>query len=576
MRSPLRLLLLLPLLAGSGPATARAADEVAVSPAAPRADLVLVSGHVVTLQDPEPKPAPTAVAVAAGRIVLVGDDEAARAAAAPGARVIDLEGAVVVPGFCDAHCHVEGLGKALEQVDLVGTGSAAECADLAAAAAAALPPDAWVQGRGWDQNDWPEPAFPDRARLDGAVGDRPALLRRIDGHAAWASSEALRRAGIDAATPDPDGGRILRDAAGEPTGILVDRAIELVDAVVPEPTAADRRRRLGLAFAHCLERGVTSVHDAGVSLPGLRIYEDLADRGELPLRVHAMLEDDEPTLAAYLPRGPFRHPGGRLQVTMVKLYADGALGSRGARLLADYADEPGNRGLLVNPREHLAAAALRAGRAGFQVCTHAIGDGGNRAVLDVYEQVLGELGRLGPAADARWRVEHAQILDPSDLPRFAALGVVASMQPTHCTSDMDWVERRLGPDRCAGAYAWRSLLDDGARLCFGTDFPVERVDPLAGLYAARTRQHPDGTPPGGWRPQERLSGREALRLYTAGGAWAAFREDELGRLAPGMLADMVVLDVDPVACEPAALLRGRTLLTIVGGEVVHDGRGENR
>jgi predicted amidohydrolase YtcJ len=529
-----------------------------------RADLVLHGGHVLTMMEPEPSPAPTAVAVAAGRILYVGDDRSALALAAGGARIIDLEGGTVIPGFIDSHCHLYGLGKMLAEVDLRGTRSPAEIVGRAAAAAATLPAGAWLEGRNWDQNDWAVKEYPGHALLDAVTGERPALLRRVDGHAAWANAEALRRAGITAATPDPEGGRVIRDAGGEPTGILVDNAVSLVTAVIPEASEAEVRRRLELAAAHCLERGVTGVHDAGISWARAQVMRAMAAEGKLGVRVYGMYDDDPATLAPALATGPGATGDGMLTLRAVKLYADGALGSRGALLLSDYSDQPGNRGLAVTGEGHMREVMRTHGAAGFQVCTHAIGDAGNRLVLDLYEEVLGEL----KVPDARWRVEHAQILDPADLPRFAELGIIAAMQPVHCTSDMDWADERLGDDRLAGAYAWQSLLRSGAHLCYGTDFPVEKVEPLEGLYAARTRMHPDGTPIGGWRPEEAVDGRTALRLYTAGGAWAGFQENELGRVAPGYRADLVVLDGDPVNCAAADLLTMGVRVTLLGGHQV--------
>lgn len=532
------------------------------------ADLVLHNGRVVTLIDPEPSPPPTAVALRSGRIDFVGDDAGALALAATDARVIDLHGAVVVPGLCDAHAHLYGLGTALAQLDLRGTASPEEAAERVRAAAAAAAPAAWIEGRGWDQNDWPVKEFPHRALLDAAAPAHPVLLRRVDGHAAWANARALALAGVGPDTPDPEGGRILRDEDGRPSGVLIDNAVDLVRDAIPRPGRAEIRRRVLLAVEHCLERGLTAVHDAGATNDILDVYRELAQNGQLRLRLYAMLEDDDATLERWLPTGPYLSPDGMLAVRAVKLYADGALGSRGALLLEDYTDDPGNRGLQLTPAERLEDVASRAGRAGFQVCTHAIGDGANRLVLDLYERLLPEAG--GEAA--RWRVEHAQILDQAELPRFARLGVIASMQPVHCTSDMDWVPARLGQRRSRLAYAWKSLLDAGARICFGTDFPVEAADPLPGLYAARARAHADGTPAGGWLPAERLDGRTALRLYTAGGAYAAFAEERLGRVAPGMLADLTVLSGDPTAVPPSELAALRVVLTVVGGRVRHQAR----
>jgi predicted amidohydrolase YtcJ len=430
------------------------------------------------------------------------------------------------------------------------------------------PAGAWLQGRGWDQNDWKVPEYPHRALLDAVIPDRPVLLRRVDGHAAWANTEALRRAGIDAGTEDPAGGRILRSRDGQPTGILVDNAVDLVRATIPPLTREQRRHHVELAMAHCLEHGITGVHDAGAKTITLDLYKDLALAGELDVRLYCMLDDDEETLDRWLPWGGYVSPDRLLTVRAVKLYADGALGSRGALLLADYRDDPGNRGLPVTTEAHLREVARRAAKAGFQVCTHAIGDAANRNILDLYGSLQDEL----ELKDPRWRIEHAQVLHPDDLPRFAALDVIASMQPVHCTSDMDWVEERLGPERSATAYAWRSLLDTGAHLSFGTDFPVEQVDPLHGLYAARTRTHQDGSPPGGWHPEQCLTGREALRLYTAGPAYASFREHELGQVRVNCLADLTVLSGNPITCSSEELLQLRVLLTVVGGVIRFDGR----
>jgi len=530
-------------------------------PLADEADLILYGGRILTMLEPEPVPAPTALASRQGRLVWVGDDAGALVLRGPHTQVIDLQGAVALPGLVDGHAHLYGLGKALSEIDLVGARSAAECVARAVATAASVP-DAWLLGRGWDQNLWPDRAWPSRELLDAALPGRAVLLRRVDGHAAWASSEALRRAGITAATPDPAGGSILRDEAGEPTGVLIDRASELVQAVIPEPSAAAVRRRVLLAVEHCLRLGLVGVHEAGTPWSRVELYRELAAGGELGLRLVCYLDDDAQTIAAGLARGPFATTDLMLNVPGIKLYADGALGSRGALLFADYADEPGNRGLQLTATEQLRTLCEQAARAGFQVATHAIGDAANRLMLDVYAAVMGE--RL---AAARWRIEHAQILAPDDLPRFAQLGVIASMQPIHCTSDMDWAVDRLGPDRVRGAYAWRSLLASGAVVSFGTDFPVETANPLFGLYAARTRMHADGTPPGGWQADQCLDGRAALRAYTQAPAFAAFLNEETGVLAPGRLADVTVLSGDPTLVSPPQLLDLRPLYTIVHGAV---------
>lgn len=535
----------------------------------PPATLILHGGHIITQDQALDAQAPTAVAIADKMVLRVGSDSEILALREAATRVVDLDGATVVPGFNDSHCHLYGLGKALAEIDLVGTVSPEEVAARVAAAHAAMPGDTWLQGRGWDQNDWVVKEYPTRALLDAVVGDRPVLIRRVDGHAALASSAALKLAGISAETADPAGGQILRDGEGNPTGLLIDNGVDLVRAVIPEPGTAEVARRVRLAIEHCHRFGITGVHEAGVSWSRATYYRMLADAGNLDLRIYAMLDDVPATLEAGLANGPSYTPDDILTIRAVKLYADGALGSRGARLLADYHDQPGHRGLLVSDIEHLREISRRAMEAGFQVGAHAIGDEANRVMLGIYAELNNAQDNgSDKAADPRWRIEHSQILHPDDIPLFAREGVIAAMQPVHCTSDMDWAGDRLGDERLAGAYAWRSLLESGAHLCFGTDFPVERVDPLAGLYAARTRTHPDGTPAGGWQPQETLDGATALRLYTAGSAYAAFMEDRLGVIAPGYYADLTVLSGNPVTCEPRELLDMVVRMTVVAGRIV--------
>ena len=531
------------------------------SPTGP-ADLILHGGRVVTMLEPEPDPAPTALAGRDGRIIWVGDDASTLALRGPDTEVVDLEGAVAIPGLVDSHAHLYGLGKALAEIDVVGTRDAEQCADRVRDAAATVA-TGWLQGRGWDQNLWPGAAWPTRAQLDAAAPGRPVLLRRIDGHAAWASTEALRLAGIDAATPDPVGGSVLRDADGVPTGVLVDNAVDLVLAVVPQPDRTEIRRRILLAQQHCLRLGLVGVHEMGATWDRIEVYRDLEASGDLALRMNVYLEDDAETIDRGLAAGRYLSDDGMLRIAGIKLYCDGALGSRGALLLADYTDQPGHRGLQVSTTEHLSEVCRRAAAADFQVATHAIGDAANRLVLDIYEATASAKQRRR----LRWRVEHAQILDPADLPRFAELGVIAAMQPVHCTSDMDWAGLRLGDDRLVGAYAWRSLVVSGALVCFGTDAPVESIDPLPGLYAARTRTHPDGTPAGGWRAGECVDARAALRLYTRAGGLAAGFDGEVGLLVPGAFADVTVLSGDPTQGAPARVLDLKPRLTIVHGVV---------
>jgi len=548
------------LLAAAGLAAslASAADAPAQTTAG-----ALVNARILTLSDD----APVAEAMAwdaTGRIVAVGTREEALAAA-DGAAIHDAGGGTVLPGLIDAHAHLMGLGFALMRADLVGAGSKAEVLERLTAFAARLPDGAWLLGRGWDQNDWPGQAFPTAADLDAAFPDRPVWLTRVDGHAGWANSAAMRRTGRDLSGDwQPAGGRIVREG-GEPTGVFVDAAMGLVGDAVPPPDERLREEALSRALAAAARVGLTGVHDMGTSLGDLRLYRRFADEGRLTLRVVAYADGDAAALDELCRSGPYRHPGGRVRMAGVKFYADGALGSRGAALEAPYSDDHGNRGLLVTPPADLLEAMRKARRCGAQVATHAIGDRGNRVVLDDYAAVLGEAA----GDDHRWRVEHAQVVSLDDIPAFARLGAVASMQPTHATSDMPWAEARLGRERLAGAYAWRRFLDAGVRLPLGSDFPVESVDPRLGLYAAVTRQDLEGRPPGGWLPGQKLTPGEALAGFTSEAAWAGFMEDEVGRLAPGLRADFVVLDGDPLSVPAAGLPRIEVRSTWVDGTRVY-------
>jgi predicted amidohydrolase YtcJ len=504
-----------------------------------------------------------------GTIVAVGTREDLLARY-PAATQIDAGNATVIPGLIDAHGHVAGLGQSQMQADLVGAGSKEEVLRRLRAFAADLPDGAWLLGRGWDQNDWPERTFPTAADLDAAFPRRPVWLTRIDGHAGWANSAAIAAAeaagGRDLSSDwQPDGGRIVRGANGQPSGIFVDAAMAQVDSAMPGTDAEAAERALAVGMQLAVEHGLTGVHDAGVSLQQLRAYQALADRGEMPLRVYAMADGDGEALAWLCSNGPYEHPDGRLQMRAVKLYVDGALGSRGAALIEDYSDDAGNDGLLLMTPDQLVDTAARAKGCGVQVATHAIGDRGNRVVLDAFEQVLGR----DAGTDHRWRVEHAQILTAADIPRVAALGVVASMQPTHATSDMPWAADRVGPDRIQWAYAWRKLRDAGARLALGSDFPVESVDPRLGLHAAVTRSNAQEAPAGGWMPQEKLTAWEAMRGFTRDAAHAGFDEDHVGSLAVGRRADFVLLAQDPLAVEPRQLDELEVLATYVDGEAVY-------
>ncbi|MEH6415428.1 amidohydrolase [Pseudomonas sp. CGJS7] len=481
----------------------------------------------------------------------------------PTAKHIDLGEATIVPGLIDAHAHVFELGVNQLQVDLTGARSKAEALQRLRDYAGKLPAGQWLIGHGWDQNDWLDPRFPEAADLDAEFPDRPVWLLRVDGHAGWANTAAMRAAGRELSGQwQPDGGRIVRDDKGRALGVFIDDAMILIEHARPplDPAAVEQALTLGMRAA--VKYGLTGVHDAGVDLNTLRAYQRLADRGELPLRITAFAAGDGDALESLCSAGLYQHPSGRLKMRTVKLYADGALGSRGAALLKDYSDERGNRGLMRMSPEAMGKAIAKAERCGVQVATHAIGDRGNREVLDLYAKAL---GADAAKRDHRWRIEHAQILAPQDLPRLAGLGVIASMQPTHATSDMPWAEQRLGEWRINGAYAWRQLRDSGARLALGSDFPVESADPRLGLYAATTRSDSEGKPAGGWHPEEKLTAFEALRGFTLDAAYAGFAENEVGSLARGKRADFVVLRQDPLALDPLQLSALSVLDTYVDG-----------
>jgi predicted amidohydrolase YtcJ len=548
---------------------ARAEDGGRAGDAETAADVVLVDGTIYTLQDDGPS-AVEAIAIRDGAVVAAGSRAEIEAWIRPQTERIDLDGAFAVPGLVDAHAHLFNLGRLRMQADLVGTRSAEECIDIARSAAAALPEGAWLQGRGWDQNDWPVQAYPTKEMLDAAFGDRPVVLRRVDGHASWVNSAALRIVGYTSGEDAPPGGEILVDPdTGEPTGILVDAADDSLRARMPSESAEELDRILEVAQDAAARAGLTGIHDMGLTMATYAAIRRAQARDALRLRIVGYLSGRQ-TLEAFGDGARQPDPSALVRVAGVKLYADGALGSRGAALLQDYSDRPGHRGLLVSTPEDLTADVEQAFERGFTVAIHAIGDRGNRVALDAIEQgyarALARRPGLPPLRELRARIEHAQVLDPSDIPRFAALGVIPSMQPTHCTSDMPWAPQRLGPDRLAGAYAWRTLLDQGNLLPLGSDFPVESESPLLGLYAARTRQTPAGTPAGGWAPEQRLTALESLLGFTAWAAKACGVET-WGRLTPGSRADVTVLDVDPLGQDPRALLDAKVRLTMVEGSV---------
>jgi predicted amidohydrolase YtcJ len=468
--------------------------------------------------------------------------------------MINGEGRTLLPGLIDAHGHIMGLGLQSIQLDLTGSASLEELQQRLAAYAARNPRSAWIIGRGWNQELWPGAHFPTAADLDRIVADRPVVLERVDGHAVVVNSAALKAAGITPETKAPPGGRIEN-------GLFVDNAMELVGKAVPPPTAAELDQALAKAQQILLGNGITAVGAMSVPLADWNAMQRAGGAGRLQVRLMVYADGLNPLHAVPKPT-PWLY-GDRLRMAGVKFYADGALGSRGAWLKQPYSDKPDTRGLQFHSDAELLGMADQAAAHGFQVATHAIGDAANAQVIGVYEQ----LHRKYPG-DRRWRIEHFQIADPADIPRLAPAGIIASMQPTHQTSDRLMAEKRLGPNRLAGAYTWQSVLKSGAKLAFGSDFPVESPNPFPGLAAAVSRQDMEGQPPGGWIPSERLTLPQALDAFTRGAAYAGFAEDRIGALEPGKWADFILVDRDPTKVDAQSLARTQVLETWVAGKQV--------
>lgn len=551
------------------------------------ADVVLVNGKVYTFAWSEPdldgapaddaphdardgwRPDAEAVAIRDGKILYVGDSETAAALAGPETTTLDLDGATVVPGLIESHAHAFELGSNLGEVDLTGSADEAEAVARVAERARTTAAGKWIIGHGWDEGAWAD-RYPTVEALSLAVPDHPVLLNGLHGFAVWGNRRALDLAGISADTPDPAGGDIVRDDEGNPTGVLTNRATKLLRTAVPATSLEDREAAILAGLDTLADAGYVAVHEAGVSGDVLEALLSLDARDALPLRVYVMLSAREPQLMdEWLTKGPrTTSPTGMLVIRAVKAYYDGALGSRGARLLDDYADRPGHRGVAGSDYEFDAGRVEAMMAAGFQVGIHAIGDAGNRAVLDFIDDVL---ERHPAAADGRHRIEHAQVLHPADIERFARLGVIASMQPPHAMEDKAWAEDRLGAERIRGAYAWRTLRRSGARLAFNSDLPGSDHDVFYGLHSAIARRDRQGMPQQGWYADQRMTAEEALRAYTTWAAYAGFDEDVGGAIAAGRRADLSILDIDPLAvgdADPGALLGGSVLGTIVGGRVV--------
>jgi predicted amidohydrolase YtcJ len=508
----------------------------------------------------------TALAFDQGRVLETGD-EAALARRHPDARRLDGHGKTLLPGLIDAHGHVIDLGLESTQIQLVGTKSLAEAQQRIRDYARSHPASHWLLGDGWNQVLWKLGRFPLASELDQTVSDRPVVLGRVDGHAEWLNTAALRMAGITRATADPVGGRIERDPDGNPSGVLVDKAMGLADRVVPPSTGAERRAALRAAFAHMNSVGLTGVGDAGCPAWEIALYRELADRDELTLHVYAMIRDTGADFDALAKSGPLIGYGNdRLTVRAVKLFADGALGSRGAAMLAPYSDMPTQRGLLFMTDDEMERKVEKALRAGYQVNIHAIGDAANHQVLGAFERAYAAVG----GRPLRNRIEHAQVVALSDIPRFRQLDLIASMQPTHATSDQNMAEDRIGAERLKGAYAWRTFLAQGTRIAGGSDFPVESDNPFFGLHAAVTRQDHDNQPAGGWHPEQAMTLLEAFRAFTLDAAYAEHWEQSIGSLEPGKWADFILIDRDLFRIAPQEIWKIRVDETWIEGRRVYD------
>lgn len=484
---------------------------------------------------------------------------------------LDGQGRFVVPGMIDSHGHVMGIGLAALSLDLSETTSLADAQTLIAAYATEFTERPWLVGRGWNQELWGLGRFPTAAELDAAAGERAVWMVRVDGHAGWASSAALEAAGITRDTPDPVGGRIERDARGDATGVLIDAAMALVEREIVQPRPEDRDAALAETQRLLLRRGVTAIADMGTTIEDWQTFRRAGDGGWLNIRIMSYAAGiDEMLLIAGSRPTPWLYDD-RLRLNGVKLYLDGALGSRGAILKQDYADDPGNNGLALMSPAELRNRMSRAAMSGFQPAVHAIGDAANAEALFAVEELAESF-----TGDRRWRIEHSQIVDPADIARFGQHGIIASMQPVHQTSDRTMAETRLGPDRLAGAYAWRSIAAAGATLAFGSDAPVELPDPWTGLAVAITREDANGQPFGGWLPQEAVNRQTALAAYTSGGAYAGFAEGRFGELAVGQRADFVIIDRDPLLSTPREVRDTQVLETWVNGVKVYDADGEDR
>jgi predicted amidohydrolase YtcJ len=551
-----------------------------------RADIIYVNGRIYTMD--QRLTIAEAFAVSGDRIVGIGSREYIMRKF-KSKSTVDFEGKTIVPGLIDAHCHLLGLGLARLTVDLVGARSEHEAVERVAVRIAQSSDGQWIRGRGWDQNEWSPKLFPGQESLNRISNNNPIYLTRIDGHACWVNKRAMEHAGITNQTADPMGGKILRNSRGEPTGVFIDAAMDLIYNFVPEPTEQEMCTAIQIASEECLSFGLTSVQEMGVDLKQVDLYKKMIHENKFPIRVYAAIDGPGELWEQSKKEGRLIGYGqNKLTLRTMKLYIDGALGSRGAALIGPYSDDSTNRGLTVIAEDNLQKIVNESLEHDFQICTHAIGDRANHIILNAYQLAL----KKYPQLDRRLRVEHAQVLAPDDIPRFKLLNVLPSMQPTHCTSDMYWAEARLGSKRIRGAYAWRSLLNTGVIVPGGSDFPVENPNPFLGIYAACTRKDLHGKPENcddiekffrlssdgiidsinftkGWYASERMTREEAVRSFTTWAAFAAFEENLKGSLESGKLADFLVISKDIFECPENEISSIQVEYTFLGGKEVY-------
>ena len=541
-----------------------------VCAAAPQ-PLALFNGKIYTGNAAQPRA--EAVLAIDGRIVAVGTRKDILARTPSDARRIDLKGHSLFPGFTDAHAHLAGIGFRDLMFDLEGVASLAELKDRLRKRVSGTDPGDWIEGRGWIESRWSPAKFPTRNDLDEVAADRAVVLTRADGHALVANSLALERANIDRDTADPPGGKIDKDpASGEPTGMLIDEAMKLIQHLIPSPTDAEILNALEIGARRSVQLGWTQLQYAGTSWKEVDLLCQLRAAGKLHLRVYVAIDGPGADADRLLKEGPsLQRCGDRITVRAIKVYIDGALGSRGAALLSPYSDAPGTDGLLVNSADTLLPTFIAALKRGIQIQTHAIGDRGNRMILDLYEKAFAAVPAEQRAVkDPRWRIEHAQVLSSADIPRFAKLGVIASMQPSHAIGDLFFAPQRLGADRLTGAYAWRSLLDAGATIAAGSDAPVEKGDPRIEFYATVARRSIDGFADANWHLEQRVSREQALNMLTLAPAVAAFEEQSRGSIEIGKQADFSVFSSDLMSVPDAEILQAEPVLTVIGGEVAFE------